>query len=225
MPHIAPSFLSADIWRVAEQVGGLEDAGCRYLHLDVMDGCFVPNISFGPPYIKSLRPHSSMVFDTHLMVEEPDRFLTDFAAAGADIITVHAEACRHLHRTVQKIKDLGLKAGVAINPATPLTALSEILPELDLTLIMSVNPGFGGQNFIFASVDKIRRLHELRSARSCSFIIEVDGGVSAKNVAILTQAGAELLVAGAAVFGQSDPAAAYRDLQSRVESCGGKQID
>jgi ribulose-phosphate 3-epimerase len=216
--HISPSFLSADIWRVAEQVGGLEAAGCRYLHLDVMDGCFVPNISFGPPYIKSLRPYSRMVFDTHLMVEEPDRFLADFAAAGADIITVHAEACRHLHRTLQKIKALGKQAGVALNPATPLGALEEILQELDLVLIMSVNPGFGGQSFIGSSLDKIRRLQELRAARGCSFIIEVDGGVSADNTAQLAQAGADLLVAGAAVFGQNDPAAAYRDLLARLES-------
>jgi len=216
MPNIAPSFLSADIWRVAEQVGGLENAGCRYLHLDVMDGCFVPNISFGPPYIKSLRPHSRMVFDTHLMVEEPDRFLADFAAAGADIITVHAEACRHLHRTVQKIKDLGLRAGVALNPGTPLSTLEEILPELDLALIMSVNPGFGGQKFITSSLDKIRRLHDLRAARSCEFLIEVDGGVGADNAAQLAQAGAGLLVAGAAVLGQSDPAAAFARLQSII---------
>ena len=215
--HIAPSFLSADIWRVAEQVGGLENAGCQYLHLDVMDGCFVPNISFGPPYIKSLRPHSRMVFDTHLMVDEPDRYLADFAAAGADIITVHAEACRHLHRTIQKIKGLGKKAGVAVNPATPLTALEEILPELDLALIMSVNPGFGGQGFIENSLDKIRRLQSMRAARSCSFIIEVDGGVSTDNAGLLAQNGAELLVAGAAVFGQSNPAAAYLYLQSLIE--------
>ncbi|MCL1905833.1 MAG: ribulose-phosphate 3-epimerase [Clostridiales bacterium] len=216
MQHIAPSFLSADIWRVAEQVGGLEKAGCRYLHLDVMDGRFVPNISFGPPYIKSLRPHSSMVFDTHLMVEEPDRFLADFAAAGADIITVHAEACRHLHRTLQNIKALGLKAGVALNPATPLSALEEILPELDLALVMSVNPGFGGQSFIPAALDKIRRLDMARAERGCSFIIEVDGGVSADNAAALARAGAGLLVAGAAVFGQSDPAAAFLELRSRI---------
>ena len=211
--HIAPSFLSADIWRVAEQVGGLEEAGCQYLHLDVMDGCFVPNISFGPPYIKSLRPHSRMIFDTHLMVEEPDRFLADFAAAGADIITVHAEACRHLHRTLQKIKALDKKAGVAINPATPLSTLEEILPELDLALIMSVNPGFGGQSFIPASLDKIKRLCELRKASGCDFIIEVDGGIGVNNAAALAQAGAGLLVAGAAVFGQSDPAEAFLKLQ------------
>lgn len=218
MPHIAPSFLSADIWRVAEQVSALEKVGCQYLHLDVMDGCFVPNISFGPPYIKSLRPHSRMVFDTHLMVEEPDRFLADFAAAGSDIITVHVEACRHLHSTLQKIKMLGLKAGVAINPATPLCALEEILPELDIVLIMSVNPGFGGQSFIPISLDKIRRLSMMRATRLCSFIIEVDGGVSVDNAALLAQAGAGLLVAGAAVFGQSDPAKAYLDLLSSIES-------
>ena len=218
MIHIAPSFLSADIWRVAEQVSGLEEAGCQYLHLDVMDGCFVPNISFGPPYIKGLRSHSRMIFDTHLMVEEPDHFLADFAAAGADIITVHVEACRHLHRTLQKIKDFGLKAGVAINPATPLSILEEILPELDVVLIMSVNPGFGGQSFITASYDKIRRLHDFRIARDYSFIIEVDGGINAQNVALLKHAGANLLVAGAAVFAQSDPATAYLQLHECIIS-------
>lgn len=217
--NIAPSFLSADIWRVAEQVGGLENMGCKYLHLDVMDGCFVPNISFGAAYIKGLRLRSRMIFDTHLMVEEPDRFFNDFAQAGADIITIHTEACRHVHRSVQRIKDLGLKAGVALNPATPLSALEEILPELDLVLIMSVNPGFGGQSFIGSSLEKVQRLQSLRADRNCSFIIEVDGGVNAENISVIAQAGADLLVAGAAVFGQTDTAAAYLKLQQCLE-CG-----
>lgn len=217
MAKIAPSFLSADIWRVAEQVSGLEQAGCEYLHLDVMDGCFVPNISFGPPYIKSLRPHSKMLFDVHLMVEEPERFLEDFAAAGADMITVHAEACRHLHRVVQRIKSLGLKAGVAVNPATPTSLLKEILPELDLVLLMSVNPGFGGQSFIESSLSKLRRLAKLRAKKGLSFLIEIDGGATADNAAALCAAGADILVAGSAVFAKENPADAYLELQGLIE--------
>ncbi|MCL1975825.1 MAG: ribulose-phosphate 3-epimerase [Firmicutes bacterium] len=213
MHYIAPSFLSADIWRVAEQIKGLEEAGCQYLHLDVMDGCFVPNISMGAHFIKGLRSHSRMVFDTHLMLEEPDRFIADFAAAGADIITVHTEACRHIHRTLQLIEKLGLKAGAAVNPATPLSFLEEILPELHVVLLMSVNPGFGGQCFIPATLDKIRRLYEWRTALDLSFFIEVDGGVNEDNAFMLAQAGADILVAGAAVFAQEDPAGAYLRLQ------------
>jgi len=216
MAILAPSFLSADIWRVAEQVGSLEQAGCEYLHLDVMDGHFVPNISFGASYIKSLRSHTRMIFDRHLMVEEPERFLEDFADAGADIITVHAEACRHLHRVVQKIKDLGLNAGVAVNPATPISVLSDILPDVDLVLLMSVDPGFGGQSFIEGSLSKLRRLSSMRAKRSLTFVIEVDGGVTKNNVMKLAEAGAELLVAGSAVFGQADPARAYLALQGRL---------
>jgi len=148
MKQVAPSFLSADIWRAAEQVQALEDAGCRYLHLDIMDGHFVPNISFGPGWVKWLRPHSSMVFDAHLMVEEPDFLLESFAKAGADYLTVHVEAVRHLDRTIAHIRDLGMKPGVALNPTTSLTTLDEVLPLVDLALVMSVNPGFGGQKFI-----------------------------------------------------------------------------
>jgi len=216
MAILAPSFLAADIWRVAEQVGSLEQVGCEYLHLDVMDGHFVPNISFGAPFIKSLRPHTRMIFDTHLMVEEPERFLDDFAGAGADIITVHAEACRHLHRVVQKIKDLGINAGVAVNPATPISVLSDILPDVDLVLLMSVNPGFGGQSFIEGSLHKLRRLCSMRAKRGLTFVIEVDGGITKNNVVKLAEAGAELLVAGSAIFGQTEPARAYLALQGRL---------
>lgn len=217
MAKIAPSFLSADIWRAAEQLSSLEQVGCEYLHLDVMDGCFVPNISFGAPIIKSLRPHVQMMFDVHLMVEEPERFLEDFAAAGADIITVHAEACRHLHRVVQKIKSLGLKAGVALNPATPASLLKEILPELDLVLLMSVNPGFGGQSFIESTHQKLRKLSKLRAKRGLSFVIEVDGGVGPNNAVKLVEEGAGLLVAGASVLGQPMPADAFSALRAKID--------
>ena len=167
------------------------------LHLDVMDGAFVPSISFGMPVIKSLRKYSGQVFDVHLMIESPERYLEDFKAAGADIITVHAEATKHLHRTVTRIKELGLKAGVSLNPATPLSAIKLVLSEVDMVLIMSVNPGFGGQKFIPFTLDKIRKLREI----SPDIDIEVDGGVNKDNVAELVKAGANVLVAGTAVFG------------------------
>ena len=217
MAKIAPSFLAADIWRVAEQIESLEATGCEYLHLDVMDGRFVPNISFGPPYIKSLRPHSQMIFDTHLMVDEPDRFFADFKAAGADMLTVHLEACRHLHRSIQAIKGLGLKAGVALNPATPLHQLSEILSEVDLVLLMSVNPGFGGQKFIAQSLDKLHNLAALRQEQGLNFLIEVDGGITEGNAAEIAAAGADLLVAGSSVFGRDDVAGAYRGLVTQIK--------
>jgi len=169
-----------------------------------MDGAFVPNISFGAPIIKALRPHSKLYFDAHLMVEEPSRYLKDFAAAGAQLITVHAEACRHLHRTVQEIKSMGIAAGVALNPATPLCAVTEILDDLDLVLIMSVNPGFGGQKFIPSSLHKITELKKLILTNNLNIEIEVDGGVTPDNAAQIASAGADILVAGSAVFGASD---------------------
>lgn len=210
MKQVAPSFLSADIWQVSRQLTALEEAGCRYLHLDIMDGRFVPNISFGPDWVKKLRPHSSMVFDAHLMVEEPDFLLESFAKAGAEYLSVHVEAVRHLDRTVNRIRDLGMKPGVALNPATSLDSLAEILPLVDLALVMSVNPGFGGQKFIPYALGKIERLANLRRELGLDFLIEVDGGVTAGNAASVAKAGADLLVAGSAVFGQEDVAAAYR---------------
>ena len=217
MKYIAPSFLSADIWRVAEQITQLEQAGCQYLHLDVMDGSFVPNISFGSGIIKSIRPHTKMIFDTHLMVEEPDRFIEDYADAGADILTVHAEACRHLHRTVQHIRSLGMRPGVSLNPATPISILEEIISDIDLVLVMSVNPGFGGQKFIPGTLDKLRRLSAIRSEKQLDFILEVDGGVNAQNAGIIAGAGADLLVAGSAVFGAGDCADAYNKIVAAIQ--------
>ncbi len=194
---LSPSILAADFGKLAEQIKITEENGAKYLHLDVMDGAFVPSISFGMPVIKSLRKYSSQVFDVHLMIENPERYLEDFKVAGADIITVHTEATKHLHRTVTRIKELGLKAGVSLNPATPLSAIELVLSEVDMVLIMSVNPGFGGQKFIPFTLDKIRKLREMAP----DIDIEVDGGVNKDNVAELVKAGANVLVAGTAVFG------------------------
>ena len=182
---------------LANQIKITEESGAKYLHLDVMDGSFVPSISFGMPVIKSLRRYSNQIFDVHLMIDAPERYLEDFKEAGADIITVHVESTKHLHRTVTKIKELGLKVGVSLNPATPLSSLEWILPELDMVLIMSVNPGFGGQKFIPFSLEKIRKLREI----SPNIDIEVDGGVNKDNIGELVRAGANILVAGTAVFG------------------------
>ena len=193
---LSPSILAADFGELAKQIKLTEENGAKYLHLDVMDGAFVPSISFGMPVIKSLRKISGQIFDVHLMIENPDRYLEDFKSAGADIITVHAEASKHLHRTVTKIKELGLRAGVSINPATPLSAIELVLSEVDMVLIMSVNPGFGGQKFIPFTLDEVRKLRE----RAPDMNIEVDGGVNKDNAAGLVRAGANILVAGTAVF-------------------------
>ena len=194
---LSPSILAADFGKLAEQIKITEENGAKYLHLDVMDGVFVPSISFGMPVIKSIRKYRSQVFDVHLMIENPEGYLDDFKVAGADIITVHAEATKHLHRTVTAIKELGLKAGISLNPATPLSAIELVLSEVDMVLIMSVNPGFGGQKFIPFTLDKIRKLREMAP----DIDIEVDGGVNKDNVAELVRAGANVLVAGTAVFG------------------------
>ena len=217
MIKIAPSLLAADMGDLRRAVAQVEAAGADYLHLDVMDGAFVPNISYGPAVIKALRPNAQLCFDVHLMVEEPGRFLSDYAAAGADLLTVHFEACRHLHRVVQQIKALGLKAGVALNPATPPEVLQDILPELDLVLIMSVNPGFGGQSFIPAALGKIARTAAMLRQIGSQADLEVDGGIYAANAGPVMQAGANVLVSGTGVFGQPDWAAAIAGLRSATE--------
>ncbi|MCI8893071.1 MAG: ribulose-phosphate 3-epimerase [Lachnospiraceae bacterium] len=200
MNYLAPSILSADFAVLGQQVGQLSEAGAQYVHIDVMDGAFVPSISFGLPVIRSIRPLSGCVFDVHLMIEEPVRYVEEFAQAGADLITVHAEASRHLDRTVQSIRALGKKAGVALNPATDLGCLDYILPSVDMVLLMTVNPGFGGQSFIPYCMDKIRTLRQQIEAQHLPVDIEVDGGITLDNVGKVLGAGANVIVAGSAVF-------------------------
>lgn len=213
---IAPSLLSADFARLAQAVQLVEDSPAPWLHLDVMDGVFVPNISFGFPIIKAIKPLSRKIFDVHLMIVDPDHYITAFRDAGADRLTVHYEACTHLHRTVQAIKATGMKAGVAINPHTPVHLLSDIIGDLDQVILMSVNPGFGGQSFIARTFDKLGALCDLRKERGLSFTIEIDGGVGIANAAQLAAQGADALVAGNSVFGSPDPAGAIRHLAEQA---------
>ena len=201
MRILSPSLLSADFWRTGEQLKELEDAGVKWLHVDVMDGDFVPSISFGMPVIKSLRAKSNLFFDVHMMVTEPVRYIDAMVDAGADMITVHVEACKHLHRTIQAIKAKGIKAGVVLNPGTPLNALDCILEDVDMVLLMTVNPGFGGQKYIPTMTAKIKALKEMIDARGLDIDIEVDGGATPDNVKMLLEAGANVIVAGSAVFG------------------------
>ena len=200
---IAPSILSADFARLGEQVREAEIAGANYIHVDVMDGHFVPDMTIGPLIVKALRPITRLPLDVHLMIERPERHIPAFAQAGASILTVHVETCPHLHHTIQQIKELGVKAGVTLNPATPLGSLEEILPQVDLVLIMSVNPGFGGQSYIPASTDKIARLRRMLDEQGLTHVeLEVDGGIKALNAAEIATAGATVLVVGSAVFNQ-----------------------
>ncbi len=201
MIKLSPSILSADFSQIGEEVKRADAAGADYIHIDVMDGIFVPSISFGIPIIQSIRGITKKVFDVHLMIEDPGRYIEDFAKAGADILTVHAEACVHLDRVLQQIKDCGCKAAVALNPATPLQTLEYVLDKVDMVLIMSVNPGFGGQSYIESSTEKIRRLKEMIAGKGLDIDIEVDGGIKPDNVQKVIAAGANVIVAGSAVFG------------------------
>jgi ribulose-phosphate 3-epimerase len=212
MIRIAPSILSADFGRLAAEVKAAEQAGAHLLHVDVMDGHFVPNITIGSGVVESLRKVSSLPFDVHLMIENPDRFIGDFIKAGADIVTVHCEATVHLHRTVQLIKEGGVKAGVSINPATPVLFLENILEDIDVVLIMSVNPGFGGQRFIRSSLEKIRQLKKMILQAGLSVVIEVDGGVKPGNAKEIADAGADVLVMGSAFFTSGDYGKTMREL-------------
>lgn len=212
MVEIAPSLLSADFTRLAEAIKTVEDGGATVLHVDVMDGHFVPNITIGLPVVRSLRKATKLVIDTHLMISEPGRYAVEFVKAGADMVSVHVEADAHIHRTLTAIRDAGAKAGIAINPGTSLSVLDDCIKYADFVLLMSVNPGFGGQSFIENSLDRLRRLRGMIQERGLATRIEIDGGIDETNIASVTEAGAEILVAGTAVFGKADPAAAVRNL-------------
>ena len=213
---IAPSILSADFSRLGDEIKAIERGGAGIVHVDVMDGHFVPNITIGPLVVKAVRKVTSLPLDCHLMISDPDRYVEEFAEAGASMISVHVETVTHLHRTLSAIKGLGCGAGVVLNPATPLTALEEVLPFVDYVLVMSVNPGFGGQSFIDTALDKIARLRSMINVRGFNVHIEVDGGIGLNNIAEVVRHGAEWIVAGSAVFGGGDPEGATRALHQRA---------
>jgi len=215
MFEIAPSILSADFTRLAEEIHAVENGGATMLHVDVMDGHFVPNITIGLPVVKSLRKATKMTIDCHLMIEEPGRFAVEFVNAGADMVSVHVEADVHLQRTLTAIQEAGGKAGIAINPATPLVALEEALPYADFVLLMSVNPGFGGQAYIPTSTDKVRRLKRMIDDRGLNTKIEIDGGIDANNIMEIVEAGVDIVVAGSAIYGKANPADAVREMLER----------
>ncbi len=204
MIKLAPSILSADFARLLEDVKKVESAGCEYLHIDVMDGHFVPNITLGPGIVKSLKKDVNMVFDAHLMIENPDNYIKEFVEAGCDIIVVHQEACKHLHRTIQNIKSYNIKAGVALNPATPIETIKHVLEDVDMVLIMTVNPGFGGQSFIESTIPKIKELKSIIDSKNLKVDIQVDGGIKPENVDKVVDAGANIIVAGSAIFNSNN---------------------
>jgi len=214
MKHlIAPSILAADFGKIYEEVEMLNNSEADWVHVDVMDGAFVPNISFGFPVIKAIKKVSKIPLDVHLMIEKPERYLKEFKDAGADVLTVHAEACTHLHRTIQQIKELGMKAGVALNPHTHISTIEDVIEDLDLVCLMSVNPGFGGQKFIYQTLPKVRKLKEMIVSRNTKTLIEIDGGVGLQNAEELLKAGADVLVAGSAVFKADDPVSTISKLK------------
>jgi ribulose-phosphate 3-epimerase len=217
---IAPSILSADFGHLAAEIQAVEEAGADVIHVDVMDGHFVPNITIGPPVVAGIRPTTDLPLDVHLMIANPDQYLENFADAGADWITVHVETCPHLHRTIGRIKELGKKAGAVLNPATSLSTLDFILDDLDLVMLMSVNPGFGGQSFIPSSLDKIRQLKSMIEERNLNVGIEVDGGVGPATIAEVAAAGANIFVAGSAVYGEDDYGRIIGELRAKASSAG-----
>lgn len=216
MIKIAPSILSADFAKLGEEIKEVEQGGADYIHVDVMDGHFVPNITIGPLIVEAIRPITNLPLDVHLMIEKPDVYIPTFIEAGASIITVHQEACPHLHRTIQLIKDGGAKAGVVINPATPVASIKEVLPIVDMVLVMTVNPGFGGQSFIYEALPKISTLHQLRKENNYHYEIEIDGGVNVDTAKLCTDNGADVLVAGSAIFNQANREQAIKDIRNSI---------
>ena len=219
--QIAPSILSADFGSLARDIAAVERGGADLIHVDVMDGHFVPNITIGAPVVRAIKRIATRPLDVHLMIEEPDRYIDEFIAAGASMVSVHVEAVPHLHRSVTHIKKLGAKAGVVLNPSTPAVLLEDIAPDVDFVLVMSVNPGFGGQSFIANTLQKLRRVRSVLTAAGSSAMIEVDGGISLENVAEVVSAGANILVAGQAIFGSSDPETATRTLRATANRTPG----